>query len=393
MTRGVGGAAPGSQRRLAFGVAVALGLFAVCELLCFALLPFIGARFFFADPALYTLTRRRIARLTTGFDAQLGWTNRYPTALGERPRPKEFGRPFLMTFGDSFTHGDEVGDGETWQAHLAVTTEADVYNFGVGAYGPDQALLRYRMTTPHLKAPFVTLGFLLENINRVVNRYRRFYYPPTGIPLTKPRFVLRDGRLVLVPNPIDRAEDLERLLDADFVRGLGLEDYWYARAFPPPHFPWSATLLQKGFWVEALSTAGREGTDPRPEHDLWADPEARDLLFAILDAFAAEARAAGSEPVFLVFPTKAQIERQRQGWPVQGLDQMKAHCRERGHRCFDGIGALATDPGAPLGSYFGPGGHLSPAGNEAVARAILRFFVANGIGPGSRVAISRSPAG
>jgi hypothetical protein len=189
--------------------------------------------------------------------------------------------------------------------------QADVYNFGVGAYGPDQALLRYRATAPHLKTPFVALGFLLENVNRVVNRYRRFYYPPTGIPLTKPRFVLRDGRLVLVPNPIDRVENLERLRDAEFVRGLGSEDYWYAHALPAPRFPRTAILLQKRFWVEAFTTARREGTDPRPEYDLWADGEARELFFAILDAFADEAAAAGSRAIFLVFPTRTQIQRVR----------------------------------------------------------------------------------
>jgi hypothetical protein len=238
------------------------------------------------------------------------------------------------------------------------------------------------MTAPHLRTPFVALGFLLENINRVVNRYRRFYYPPTGIPMAKPRFVRHDGRLVLVPNPIGRVEDMEWLGNAEFIRRLGVEDYWFARALPPPHFPRTAILLQTRFWVEAFATARREGIDPRPEYDLWADGGARELFFAILDAFADEVAAAGSRPIFLVLPTRTQIEQHRRGQPPPGLDRVLQYCRARGHPCFDGIGTLAAgDPAVPLESYYAAGGHLSPAGNEAVARAILGFFDTNGIGP------------
>ena len=49
---------------------------------------------------------------------------------------------------------------------------------------------------------------MLENINRVVNRYRPFY-DQSVTPLAKPRFVLRDGRLALLPSPVRSIDDLK----------------------------------------------------------------------------------------------------------------------------------------------------------------------------------------
>src|SRR5690348_16745610 len=55
----------------------------------------------------------------------------------------------VALFGDSFTFGDEVALGETWGAALergiaARGIEAEVLNFGVNAYGIDQAFLRWQ---------------------------------------------------------------------------------------------------------------------------------------------------------------------------------------------------------------------------------------------------------
>ena len=42
------------------------------------------------------------------------------------------GRPCrINTYGDSFTHGDQVNDGETWQEYLAGHLREPVGNFGV----------------------------------------------------------------------------------------------------------------------------------------------------------------------------------------------------------------------------------------------------------------------
>jgi len=48
----------------------------------------------------------------------------------------------VNTYGDSFTHGDQVNDGETWQEQLAAHLGEPIRNFGVGNYSFYQAYLR-----------------------------------------------------------------------------------------------------------------------------------------------------------------------------------------------------------------------------------------------------------
>jgi hypothetical protein len=50
----------------------------------------------------------------------------------------------INTYGDSFTHGDQVNDGETWQEYLAGHLGEPIRNFGVGGYGVYQSYLRMK---------------------------------------------------------------------------------------------------------------------------------------------------------------------------------------------------------------------------------------------------------
>jgi hypothetical protein len=48
----------------------------------------------------------------------------------------------VLVAGDSFTHGDEVADTESFPASLERILQIPVANFGVGGYSPEQALLK-----------------------------------------------------------------------------------------------------------------------------------------------------------------------------------------------------------------------------------------------------------
>ena len=99
------------------------------------------------------------------YDAELGWTlvNAHrggsidgslgvytydPPLPGAKDRPRAVindggGRHCrIHTFGDSFTHCDQVSDGETWQEFLAAHIREPVKNFGVGGYSVFQAFRR-----------------------------------------------------------------------------------------------------------------------------------------------------------------------------------------------------------------------------------------------------------
>jgi hypothetical protein len=351
-------------------------------------------RFTWADPSAYT--RRVSDGLASLFDAELGWTRGYATPYGERPRATSYDRPWVSAFGDSSVHGDEVADAESWEEALAAQAKADVLNFGVSGYGPDQALLmfrRQRRVSPLGRV--VLLGAGLENINRVVNRYRPFYTSSTGIPLTKPRFLVTDGRLELLPNPVRTRADLERLADPAFVDEIGRQDYWYGlRDRPHLGFPYLRLLFSRDVWRQA-SSGNAPGGDLAPRRVLWWEREPRQVFLAILDAFSGEARQAGLEPVFMLTPGPGTVVARLEGRPIGGKVIVERRCRELHMPFFDGHSAIADDSrrtGRAVGAYFMDGGHPSPEGNRVIARALHEFLQERGLGPAS-VPLPAAPPG
>ena len=76
----------------------------------------------------------------------------------------------IVTVGDSFTHGDEVADQETWQAELErLDPRLEVLNLGVGGYGTDQAFLRWRRDGAPRGGQIAILGIWPEKICRNLN--------------------------------------------------------------------------------------------------------------------------------------------------------------------------------------------------------------------------------
>ena len=139
-------------------------------------------------------------------DRDLGWTLRpgfrAPTvalqvtidAVGRRRAPDrpppEMDAVRLAAFGDSFTFGGDVADRDAYPEALArLEPRIDVANYGVPAYGLDQAFLRYLKEREAARPQVVVIGYLSENICRNVNVFRPFYNPNTLFPLAKPRYL------------------------------------------------------------------------------------------------------------------------------------------------------------------------------------------------------------
>ncbi len=138
------------------------------------------------------------------FDAVLGWTTKpghsspdgtiHVNAQGLRStrvyaEPVQAGTRRVVACGESFTFCEEVADAEAWPARLeALAPGLEVWNYGVGGYGTDQALLRVAREARG-PAEALLVGLMLENIGRNVNRYRPLWYPRAQ-PAAKPRYVL-----------------------------------------------------------------------------------------------------------------------------------------------------------------------------------------------------------
>ena len=331
------------------------------------------------------------------FDAELGWTWTRPGAertsaapeknpeagSADLPRAtldretrgpghyaaeKAAGVLRVACFGDSFTFCSDVGDEEAWPRLVETSRpNLEVANFGVPAYGTDQALLRFRRFARDLSADVVLLGVMLENIGRNVNRYRPLWYPTDFGCLAKPRFVLEGGglHLVLLPYATER-ELVEAIAAGRVLSDLAEHEHWRD---VPALGPLRASMLARiaGGWL-----AYRD----RDPQRLWRDPagEGARVTIAIAEAFHREAIAAGARlaPV-LILPGWPDVQELSAGrrfwkWAVDELEQDGVPVIEPSDALLaSGIPLRSSDG---KGTLYGGGGHLAVDGNRIVARIV-----------------------
>lgn len=331
--------------------------------------------------------RERVEELRAGhapapllaFHPHYGWVNRpgsYTTrgveqhidALGARGRRERSATPAPGTtrvacFGASYTFGAEVLDGEDWPTQLeALAPGVEALNLGVGGWGTDQALLRWRAEGPALEPSVVLLGLHLEHIRLNVNRFRPLVYPWHDTITVKPRFVLADGELAFVPVPYaTRLEMFEAALDGRLREELRRGDWWGCFD-PTPR--WSGLAA----FACAVSHARR-----REPQWLWTHPreEPYRVTLALLQAFHDETRAAGVErAAVILFAGLEDVELRRAGRAYWG--GLTRDLDARGIPYIDVSETLAARP--DLESLYEAGTHLSPAGNRVVAERVAGWL-------------------
>ncbi len=340
----------------------------------------------FTAPAQVRWLERELAMAESGreppvlgcFDPELGWTNRagiawgkpphFFNSLGARgrreypPRPEE--ESFrLVCFGESFVYGTEVEFREDWAGQLeTIDRRLEVINFGVGGYGTDQSLLRFRRKGRELGAHVAILGITFQNILRDVNRLRVLNHPAHRRPSVKPRFVLRDdGALELVPIPFATwAEVLHAARDEALVDALAEHEHWSdARPWIP-----GSTL--------ARFLAARRAYDARRAEDLWRDPAGEPFrtTLALIETFCREAAEAGIDhAAVFVFPTTRDLEAHDRVGPFWEplIDALEA----RGIAHVDFTELLL--PAARERELYREL-HLNPAGNRLVAEHVYAWI-------------------
>jgi len=144
------------------------------------------------------------------YDAELGFV---PT-LGYRPTPVPAGvalaEPPILVVGDSYAHGDEVSDEETWAALLQTLTRRRTVNAGVSGYGLDQIVLRTERAARELKPAAIVLVFIAEDLRRsemkrVWGAEKPYFEPCAGAP------VLRNVPVPPAPDPASTLDLWQRL--------------------------------------------------------------------------------------------------------------------------------------------------------------------------------------
>lgn len=241
----------------------------------------------------------------------LGWPTRPWLASdsfdssGARVSPAfpEPGGACVSLYGDSFTYGQDVAPDEAWGDVLSRRLGCRVANYGVGGYGPDQALLRFEVNDRD-EAGLVVLGIMPENVVRILNRYRGFVDRRHMRYSFKPRFVLDgEGRLELVPMPRLTREAFAALPE-DAARHLPHETFLPVRwRFP---YLWSLRHVLTGDNLRAWwhgEAPWMRFYDPEDETGAVA------LMAAIAGRFVASARARGKRALVLVLPDGQSFRR------------------------------------------------------------------------------------
>lgn len=262
----------------------------------------------------------------TVFDPRLGWSINPSTANElfrsnadgiradkEYTKIPEIGKLRISAFGDSFTHGDEVHNNETWEAYLnQINSNLEVINFGVGGYGLDQAYLRYQHLGKDYNSHIVLIGILTENIRRHMNNFRPFLKPNTGIPFSKPRFKLTDGKLDLVENPLNSINDYQRLLNKPRIvlNELGQQDYYFQTRQHRSIFD----VLPSVRLIKIVLDQHRKKFSKNNifvNGNYNPDSEAFTLTIKIIEEFYNMVENDGAKPVILVIPRKSDIRTYR----------------------------------------------------------------------------------
>jgi hypothetical protein len=318
-----------------------------------------------------------------GMDPTLGWVTAPPAANlagmrddREYPIAPPAGIIRISAFGDSFTYGQDVSLADSWEKQMtAASPSLQVLNYGVPAYGLDQAYLRYLQVGADYHPNIVLIGFMSENIARDVNVFRGFYtnmYRDTIF--TKPRFQVQDGQLVLLRNPLSTMEDYKNFLDNDHtvLAELGTRDYHYQVNYNPGRCDFSPSVrLVKMFWAELKQhTLVHPIFKPDGEYDEAS--EAYLVTVKIFDAFHQKVLDNGAVPVILVFPDLNDQFRSRQG-KVRRYTPLLNYFRSKRYQFIDAMDALK-----PYESSYSVGdlsslkwGHYTPLGNRIMAEYLL----------------------
>jgi len=251
------------------------------------------------------LMRRRHADGETDYlrlDPNLGWRNvcstshaRWPystNALGNRRSGSGVAMSAkpnctIAISGNSYVHGDESCDEDTWvwQLQDQLASDALVHNLGTTAYSTDQSYLRLREFVSENHVDIAVLAITSTDIFRNLNMCRAFMVNDFEVPLYKPRFVDQGGRLELIKPPDVGLDRLATCLeDPDILDHLKTYDDF----FPTPGF--QAYQVLRRFRV--------------PVRDVWQRYFAAgiNLTTAICTEFTSWAQDRGLTPALLLLP-------------------------------------------------------------------------------------------
>ncbi len=126
----------------------------------------------------------------------------------------------IHTYGNSFTHCDQVSDGETWQEYLAAHIQEPIRNYGVGGYSVYQAFRRMLKVEKENGAQYIILNIWDDDHFRNLDSWRSIRFgrrTPCGFTLPHLRVNVQQDRCKQIENVCHKPQDVYKLCDEDFV--------------------------------------------------------------------------------------------------------------------------------------------------------------------------------
>ena len=124
----------------------------------------------------------------------------------------------VHTYGNSFTHCDQVSDGETWQEYLAAHLREPVENYGVGGYSVYQAYRRMRNVEATHSADHIVLNVWDDDNFRNLDAWRTLRFGKgSRCGFTLPHIRVEGDDVEERENLCPTPDDVYKLSDLDWL--------------------------------------------------------------------------------------------------------------------------------------------------------------------------------
>ena len=281
-------------------------------------------------------------------------------------------------FGDSFVYSTETTTADAWTSMVeSMSPDTEILNYGVGAYGTAQALIRFRNEGLELAPDIVLIGFAPVMMARTVSVFRPFLAPGDNA-IVKPRYVLVDDELALLPSPLEKISDYQRYLDRpERIVELGAHDHWYrASIYENPLYDVSPTVrLLTNVWIR-LDNRYLNRNRILAGGSFNTSSEAFQVQVALLQLFAETVEAAGLPRVVVIFPSINDVRAVLDGGE-RSYGPLLDALDERDIDYIDLMDGFLENDSGSIDDWFMPGRHYSASGNRIVAGLIDAYL--NGV--------------
>lgn len=126
----------------------------------------------------------------------------------------------IHAYGNSFTHCDQVSDGETWAEYLAAHLQEPIRNYGVGGYGVYQAYRRMLKVEKTHSADFIILNIYDDDHYRNLDAWRSIRVgarSQCGFTLPHLRVNVKEDRCDQIENLLRTPEEVFKLRDEAYL--------------------------------------------------------------------------------------------------------------------------------------------------------------------------------